>query len=84
MIQIKWSDDIEKLKWETAEHWENTLSDSLEVEPLTQMHLNATGGKREEEESEWEKEKKRGGVGENVSKKHREVKRDNKAAGKEK
>lgn len=36
----------------------NTLSDSLEVEPLTQMHLNATGR----------------GVRENGRKKDREVK----------
>lgn len=35
----------------------NTLSHSLEVEPLTQMHLNATGGKREKEK---QSEKKRG------------------------
>lgn len=51
----------------------NTLSHSLEVEPLTQMHLNATGGTREEEKPS-EKKSRRGGVRENGRKKDREVK----------
>lgn len=54
----------------------------MEVEPLTQMHLNATGGKREERQTE--REKARGGVWESGRKKCREVERDNKAAGREK
>ncbi len=51
----------------------NTLSHSLEVEPLTQMHLNATGGTREKEKQS-KKKSKRGGVRENGRKKDREVK----------
>lgn len=49
----------------------NTLSHCLEAEPLTQMHLNATGGKSERGEKKSEKKSKRGGVAE---KKDREVK----------
>lgn len=40
-------------------------------------------GVRQKKKKQSEKKKKRGGVGENGRKKHREVKRDNKAAGKE-
>lgn len=61
---------------------EKILSHSIEVEPLTQMHLNATGGKREERQTE--REKARGGVLENGRKKCRKVESDNKAAGREK
>lgn len=41
----------------------NTLSHCLEAEPLTQMHLNAMGGKSERgEKKKSEKKSKRGGV----------------------
>ena len=45
----------------------NTLSHCLEVEPLTQMHLNATGGKSERGEKK--RVRKRAKEGESESKK---------------
>lgn len=45
------------------------------------MHLNG-GGVREKKKNRVGKREKRGGVGEDGTKKHREAKRDNKAAGK--